>query len=173
MAKPDGLLVVPPDRELVFLHALPVERVWGVGRITADKLHRHGIRTVGELAARPPEQLVAMLGRAAGRHLHALAHNRDPRPVETRRRRRLDRRAAGAGPRPHRPAEIDADRWWRWSTASPGACARPAGPGRTVVLRMRFADYSRATRSHTLPCPTAQSAAVLATARGLLAARRR
>ena len=167
VAKPDGLLVVPPDRELVFLHALPVERVWGVGRITADKLHRHGIHTVGELAARPPEQLVAMLGRAAGRHLHALAHNRDPRPVETRRRRRSmgAQRALGRGP--HRPAEIDAtlvalvDRVTRRM--------RTAGrAGRTVVLRMRFADYSRATRSHTLPCPTAQSAVVLATARGLL-----
>ena len=165
VAKPDGLLVVPPDRELGFLHALPVEKVWGVGRVTAEKLHNHGIRTVGELAAEPPELLVAMLGRAAGRQLHALAHNRDPRPVETRRRRRTMGAQRALGRPPHSQAEIDAslvalvDRVTRRM--------RTAGrAGRTVVLRLRFADYSRATRSHTLPCPTAQSAIVLATARG-------
>jgi len=167
VAKPDGLLVVEPLRELAFLHALPVDRVWGVGRVTAEKLHRHGITSVGELAAVPPQELVEMLGRAAGRHLHALAHNRDPRPVDTRRRRRSmgAQRALGRGP--HRPAEIDAtlvalvDRVTRRM--------RTAGrSGRTVVLRLRFADYSRATRSHTLPCPTSQSAVVLATVRMLL-----
>jgi len=169
VAKPDGLLVVPPDRELGFLHALPVEKVWGVGRVTAEKLHHHGIRTVGELAAEPPELLVAMLGRAAGRQLHALAHNRDPRPVETRRRRRTMGAQRALGRPPHSQAEIDAslvalvDRVTRRM--------RTAGrAGRTVVVRLRFADYSRATRSHTLPCPTAQSAIVLATARGLVEA---
>ena len=167
VAKPDGLLVVEPLRELAFLHALPVERVWGVGRVTAEKLHRHGIATVGELAAVPPQELVDMLGRAAGRQLHALAHNRDPRPVDTRRRRRSmgAQRALGRGP--HSAAEIDAtlvalvDRVTRRM--------RTAGrAGRTVVLRLRFADYSRATRSHTLPCPTSQSAVVLATVRLLV-----
>ena len=169
VAKPDGLLVVPPHRELGFLHALPVEKVWGVGRVTAEKLRNHGIRTVGELAAEPPELLVAMLGRAAGRQLHALAHNRDPRPVETRRRRRTMGAQRALGRPPHSHAEIDAslvalvDRVTRRM--------RTAGrAGRTVVLRLRFADYSRATRSHTLPCPTAQSAIVLATARGLVEA---
>ncbi len=167
VAKPDGLLVVPPEGELLFLHALPVERVWGVGRVTAEKLHRHGIRTVGELAAKPPELLVAMLGRAAGRRLHALAHNRDPRPVQTRRRRRSMGAQRALGRPPHSAAEVDAalvalvDRVTRRM--------RTAGrAGRTVVLRLRFADYTRATRSHTLPCPTAQSAVVLAVARELL-----
>ena len=169
VAKPDGLLVVPPERELVFLHALPVERVWGVGRVTAGKLHAHNIRTVGQLAAQPPDLLVAMLGRAAGRHLHALAHNRDPRPIETRRRRRSvgAQRALGRGP--HSPAGIDAtlvalvDRVTRRMRTVRRA-------GRTVVLRLRFADYTRATRSHTLACPTAQSAIVLGTARELMEA---
>ena len=169
VAKPDGLLVVPPERELGFLHALPVEKVWGVGRVTAEKLHRHGIRTVGELAAEPPELLVAMLGRAAGRQLHALAHNRDPRPVETRRRRRTMGAQRALGRPPHSDREIDAslvalvDRVTRRM--------RTAGrAGRTVVLRLRFADYTRATRSHTLPCATSQSAIVLGAARDLLGA---
>ena len=78
VAKPDGLLVVPPDDELGFLHPLPVERLWGVGPVTATKLHNRGIRTVGHVAALDEALLVHMLGRASGRHLHALAHNRDP-----------------------------------------------------------------------------------------------
>src|SRR5688500_12052298 len=88
VAKPDGLLVVPPDRELAFLHPLPVERLWGVGPKTADQLHRRGIVTVRDVARLDEASLVAMLGRASGRHLHALAHNRDPRPVQVGRRRR-------------------------------------------------------------------------------------
>src|SRR6266496_186794 len=75
VAKPDGLLVVPPDRELAFLHPLPVERLWGVGAVTASKLHARGITTVGEVAALAEPTLVALVGRAAGRQLHALAHN--------------------------------------------------------------------------------------------------
>src|SRR4051794_24446834 len=88
VAKPDGLLVVPPDGELEFLHPLPVERLWGVGAVTAAKLHARGIRTVGEVALLGQDVLVSMLGLGSGRHLHALAHNRDPRPVEVGRRRR-------------------------------------------------------------------------------------
>src|SRR5207248_6110721 len=78
VAKPDGLLVVPPDRELAFLHPLPVERLWGVGTITAEKLRARGVSTVGEVASLEEETLVSIVGRAAGRQLHALAHNRDP-----------------------------------------------------------------------------------------------
>src|SRR5256714_2646847 len=88
VAKPDGLLMVPPDREFEFLHPLPVERVWGVGRVTAARLRSFGINTVGELARVDEGTLGALLGRAAGRHLHALSHNRDPRPVQAHRRRR-------------------------------------------------------------------------------------
>ena len=88
VAKPDGLLVVPPDGELAFLHPLPVERLWGVGPATARRLHERGITIVGEVAQLPQASLVSMLGKASGRHLHALAHNLDPRPVEVGRRRR-------------------------------------------------------------------------------------
>src|SRR3989440_2181235 len=79
VAKPDGLLLVPPESELDFLHPLPVERLWGVGPVTAKKLRDRSITTVGEVARLAEAALVEMLGRAAGRHLHALAHNRDPR----------------------------------------------------------------------------------------------
>jgi len=101
VAKPDGLLVVPPDRELAFLHPLPVERLWGVGPVTADKLRERGITTVGEVAQLGEAALVSMLGRASGRHLHALAHNRDPRPVQVGRRRRSigSQRALGRSPK--------------------------------------------------------------------------
>src|SRR5436309_1925085 len=88
VAKPDGLLVVPPDRELAFLHPLPIERLWGVGVVTGGKLRRLGIATVGQVAELSESMLVSLLRRASGRHLHALAHNRDPRPVQARRRRR-------------------------------------------------------------------------------------
>jgi DNA polymerase-4 len=168
VAKPDGLLVVPPDRELLFLHALPVERLWGVGPVTADNLRGRGITTVGEVAQLAEATLVSMLGRGAGRHLHALAHNHDPRPVQVGRRRRSigSQRALGRWPRS--PEAVDAvlvglaDRVTRRM--------RTAGRvGRTVVLRLRFGDFSRATRSHTLPQATAETQAILATARGLLA----
>src|SRR4051794_26526894 len=100
VGKPDGLLVVPPDRELAFLHPLEIERLWGVGPATSRKLRARGVRTVGEVARLPEAVLVGLLGRHAGRHLHALAHNRDPRPVVIGRRRRSigSQRALGRGP---------------------------------------------------------------------------
>src|SRR5712671_2949572 len=109
VAKPDGLLVVAPDRELEFLHPLAVERLWGVGRVTAAKLRGRGITTVGEVAALPEAVLVSMLGPASGRHLHALAHNRDPRPVQVGRRRRSVGSQHALGRRsPRAPADLDA-----------------------------------------------------------------
>jgi DNA polymerase-4 len=169
VAKPDGLLVVPPERELAFLHPLPVERLWGVGAVTADKLHERGITTVGEVAQLAEAALVSMLGRASGRHLHALAHNRDPRPVRARRRRRSigAQRALGRSPRSH--DVIDATLIALVERVA--RRLRTAGrAGRTVVLRLRFDDFSRATRSHTLPRATAHTQTILDTARGLLTA---
>jgi len=169
VAKPNGLLVVPPDDELAFLHPLPVERLWGVGRVTAAKLHGRGITTVGQIASLAEPALVAMLGRASGRHLHALAHNRDPRPVQTGRRRRSIGSQRALGRRRTSDEEIDAtlvalvDRVTRRLRTGGRVC-------RTVVLRLRFADFTRATRSHTLCQATAQTQEILAAARGLLAA---
>jgi DNA polymerase IV len=169
VAKPDGLLVVPPDGELGFLHPLPVERLWGVGPVTARKLHDRGITTVGEVARLAENALVSMLGRASGRHLHALAHNRDPRRVRVGRRRRSMGAQRSLGRTRRSPEALDAivialvDRLARRLRAARRVC-------RTVVLRMRFDDFSRATRSHTLAEATAQTQTILATARGLLAA---
>jgi DNA polymerase-4 len=169
VAKPDGLLVVPPDRELAFLHPLPVERLWGVGRVTAAKLHARGIATVGEVAALDPGVLVSMLGLASGRHLHALAHNHDPRPVHVGRRRRSIGSQHALGRARRSAGDVDTvlvgivDRVTRRVRA-----ARRVG--RTVVLRLRFDDFSRITRSHTLPRPTAQTHTILEAARSLLRA---
>jgi DNA polymerase IV len=168
VAKPDGLLVVPSDRELAFLHPLPVEALWGVGPVTGRKLRRQGLLTVGQVAELSETALVDLLGRAAGRHLHALAHNRDPRPVQVGRRRRSigSQRALGRrGPRS--PEAIDSilislvDRVTRRLRA-----ARRVG--RTVVLRLRFDDLSRASRSRTMAEPTSHTPTILATARALL-----
>ena len=167
VAKPDGLLLVPPDGELAFLHPLPVERLWGVGAVTAARLRAVGITTVGQVAGLDEETLVAMLGRGSGRHLHALAHNRDPRPVQVGRRRRSmgAQRALG---RPQRSQDVLesylialVDRLTRRLRRAHRVC-------RTVTLRMRFADFSRATRSHTFTEATARTDILLMGARDLL-----
>jgi DNA polymerase-4 len=168
VAKPNGLLVVAPGSEFDFLHPLPVERVWGVGKVTADKLHERGINTVGEIAEVAEPALVAMLGRASGRHLHALAHNRDPRPLEVGRRRHSIGSQRALGMRPRSLEELD--------TTLVGLVERvtrrlrTAGRvGRTVVLRLRFNDFSRATRSHSFSRATARTETILIALRSLLA----
>ncbi|MGO9380640.1 MAG: DNA polymerase IV [Mycobacterium sp.] len=169
-AKPDGLLLVPPDQELAFLHPLPVRRLWGVGAVTADKLHAHGISTVADVAELSESTLASLLGPAMGRQLYALSRNIDRRRMTTGVRRRSvgAQRALGRAGNRMSAAEIDAvvvnliDRIT--------ARMRTAGrTGRTVVLRLRFDDFSRATRSHTLPWATSSTQPILATARQLVA----
>ncbi len=167
VAKPDGLLVVAADRELEFLHPLPVERLWGVGAVTAGKLRALGVTTVGQVAVLAESTLTAVLGTASGRHLHALSMNHDPRPVQPRRRRRSIGSQRALGRKPKTTDDIDAtvvalvDRVTRRMRAA-------ARVGRTVILRLRFDDFSRVTRSRTMSNPTAETAVVLAAARGLL-----
>src|SRR5439155_283418 len=108
VAKPDGLLMVPPGGELAFLHPLPVERLWGVGPVTASKLRCRGITTVGQVAQLAESALVSLLGRASGRHLHALAHNRDARPVQGGRRRGSIGSQHALGRSPKTPEAVDA-----------------------------------------------------------------
>jgi DNA polymerase IV len=166
-AKPDGLFVVAPERELEFLHPLPVERIWGVGPATARKLRSRGLSTVGQAAALDESELTAILGKAAGRYVHAIAHNHDHRPVRRRRGRRSfgAQRALRRGP--HTRSELDtaladlAERLTR-------RMQRKGRAGRTVVLRLRFADYTRATRSRTLPSSTADAGPIAAASRELL-----
>jgi DNA polymerase-4 len=167
VAKPDGLLLVPPEGESRFLHPLPVERLWGVGTATAEKLHRRGVRTVADLAALDEPTLSAMLGPASGRHLLALAHLRDPRPVVVGRRRRSvgAQRALGRG----NWSDEQLDEALMGLVERITRRMRKAGRlGRTVTLRLRFDDFARATRSHTLPWATAETALVLSVARELL-----
>ena len=168
-AKPDGLLVVAAEREREFLHPLPVETLWGVGPSTAAKLHRHGIRTVGQIAALPEQVMVGMLGLAAGQHLHAVANNRDRRRVRTGPGRRSFGSQSAFGLRRRSPSELDAILIALVDRVT-GRMRKADRAGRTVVLRFRFGDYTRATRSRTLAHATSASGPVLATARELLAA---
>jgi DNA polymerase-4 len=167
VAKPDGLLVVAPARELAFLHPLDVGALWGVGPKTTAKLLERGITRVGEVAALDEAVLVAMLGPAAGHHLHALAHNRDSRRVDTGRRRRSmgAQRALGRGRRP--PDEVRA----MLDGLLDGIARRlrmARVVGHTVVLRIRFDDFTRVTRSCTLPTPTSDTTPLREAARRLL-----
>ncbi len=152
VAKPDGLLVVPPESELDFLHPLPVERLWGVGAVTAAKLQNRGITSVGDVARISEAALISMLGRGSGRHLHALAHNHDPRSVRVGRRRGSIGSQSALGRSRTSPEALDStvvalvDRVTRRLRG-----ARRVG--RTVVLRLRFADFSRVTRSTRSPRP--------------------
>ncbi|MGV0810394.1 DNA polymerase IV [Mycolicibacterium boenickei] len=171
VAKPDGLLLVPPDRELAFLHPLPVRRLWGVGAKTAEKLHAHGIETVADVAELSESALGTMVGGAMARQLYALSRNIDRRRVTTGVRRSSvgAQRALGRRGNTMSASEVDVvvvnlvDRITRRM--------RGAGrTGRTVVLRLRFDDFGRATRSHTLPRATASTEAILGAARALVTA---
>ncbi|MCV7226194.1 DNA polymerase IV [Mycolicibacterium komossense] len=170
-AKPDGLLLVPPGRELAFLHPLPVRRLWGVGAKTAEKLHAHGIETVAQVAELGETTLSAMVGGAMGRQLYALSRNIDRRRVVTGARRRSvgAQHALGRAGNRMSAAEIDivvinlVDRITRRMRSADRT-------GRTVTLRLRFDDFSRATRSHTMPRATSATEPILATARELIVA---
>lgn len=172
-SKPDGLLLVPPDRELAFLHPLPVRRLWGVGAKTADKLGAHGIDTVADVAELSETALTFMVGGAMGRQLFALSRNIDRRRVVSGHRRRSvgAQRALGRAGSAMTAAEVDAvvvnlvDR----ITGRMRAAGRT---GRTVVLRLRFDDFGRATRSHTMPRASASTDVILGAARALVAAAR-
>jgi DNA polymerase IV len=167
VAKPDGLLVVEPDRELEFLHPLPVQRLWGVGSITADKLHQRGIHTVADVAAMSPQSLSAIVGGAMGHRLHELAHNRDARRVTTGTRRRSIGSQQALGRRPRSREEVDVV-LWRLVDRVTGRMRRAGRVGRTVTLRLRFDDLTRVTRAHTLADPTAATATLHATAAAVL-----
>jgi DNA polymerase-4 len=170
MSKPDGLLVVQVEDELRFLHSLPVERIWGVGPATAAKLHAARITTVAQLAGFEQRELAKFIGGAAAHQLHALAQNRDARRVRPLRGRRSigSQHALGRDDRSmahlHRVVVGLVDR-------VTGRLRGLDRAGSTVVLRLRFGDFSRSTSSHTLARPTNSSAVVLDVARQLLNAR--
>jgi DNA polymerase-4 len=167
LSKPDGLLLVAPGTELAFLHPLPVERLWGVGPATSGVLHRLGLRTVGDLAGFGEDALVAALGDAHGRHLHALAHNDDPRAVEP------ERVLKSVGheetfPVDHTDREVLAREVVRLAERTATRLRANGLRGRTVQLKVRFADFRTITRSRTLSTATDLAADVSTTARALL-----
>ena len=169
VAKPDGLLLVPPDGEDAFLHPLPLEQLWGVGEVTARRLHSYGLVTAGDVAALPRTVLVGVLGPAAGGHLYAVVHGLTPERVVTGRSRWSigAQRALGRGP--HAPPFVQAallglvDRVCRRMRAAHRSA-------RTVVLRLRFEDYTRATRSRSFPHATTSGDDLVAAALALLRA---
>ncbi|MDT5012527.1 MAG: polymerase [Mycobacterium sp.] len=167
VAKPDGLLLVPPDHELEFLRPLPVQRLWGVGAVTADKLHAHGIETVADVAELGETMLASLVGGAMGRQLYALSRNVDARRVQTGARRRSvgAQRAIGRGR--HSAAEIDATVVTLVDRIT-GRMRAAGRTGRTMVLRLRFDDFGRATRSQTLPQATSSTEPLLSAARRLV-----
>jgi DNA polymerase IV len=152
-AKPDGMTVVPANLVLEFLHPLPVEVLWGVGERTTEALRRLGLRRVGDLAHAPPGLLRGAVGAAAATHLHALAWGRDPRQVDP----------------VHVEKSIGAETTFDIDVADPttirrhllalsGKVARRLRQGghvgRTVAVKVRYADFRTVNRSKTLPAPT-------------------
>ncbi len=170
VSKPEGLLVVPIEQELAFLHALPVERLWGVGKVTSGKLRAARLNTVGDVAALYEGELVQLLGPGSGHHLHALAHNRDPRPVVTGKRRGSMGAQHAMGRGDHTAAEVDLMLLSLVDRVA-GRMRSAGRTGSTVTIRLRFDDFTRSTSSHTLPRPTAHTLTILEVARQLLLSR--
>jgi DNA polymerase-4 len=168
-AKPDGLVIVEPGTELDVLHPLPVERLWGVGPATRRRLAALGVHTVGDLARTPEEALVSALGNAHGRHLHALAWNRDRRPVEPdREMKSISNESTFATDLTDRAS---LEREVARLADGVAARARRAGRvGRTVQLKVRYANFRTVTRARTIREPTDLAAEIAAVARSLLAA---
>lgn len=166
-AKPDGLLVVLPEREEAFLEDLPVERLWGVGPVSGEKLTRVGIRTVGELARSDEAALVALLGAAAGRLLRQLANGKDPRKVESGR----DTKSVS------QETTFEADRSDRaglervlgqQATRVAERLQKSGLAGRTISVKLRYGDFRNLSRSLTFPGATDDPAEIVSAARRLL-----
>ena len=167
VAKPDGLVVVDPDSELEFLHGLPVALMWGVGPATEARLAKIGVTTIGQLAESSPQSVERLLGHAAGKKLTALAWNRDPRQIQTRRRARSAGAQSALGRRPaiervfkptlHHLADRIGARLRAKSLA-----------GRTITVRVRFADLRSVTRSLTLSAPISATRALAEIAEDLV-----
>jgi DNA polymerase-4 len=167
VAKPDGLIVVQPGEELAFLHPLPVSYLWGVGPVTKRRLNEMGIETIGNIAETPSKALVSMLGSGAAGHLHALASNRDSRPVQ--RTHRAKSLSAQSALRPEiRSMEDLLPILQRLTDRVASRLRKKHRSARTVTVRVRFGDLSSVTRSATVPAPTASTGAIVEIAKPLL-----
>jgi DNA polymerase-4 len=167
-AKPDGLRIVAPGEEAAFLHPLDAAELWGVGPSTARKLDRAMIRTVGDLARRTEAELTPIVGKAAARQLHAISNARDYRRVRSGRSRSSFGTQSAMDGRPRTPAELDSILVGLVDRVT-GRMRRANRAGRTVVLRLRYRDFVKASRSRTMHRSSATTATVLAAARSLLA----
>ena len=169
VSKPDGLVVVDPARELEFLHALPVQLMWGVGPVTQARLAERGVLTIGQLANTPGSSLGQLLGPAAGEKLAALAWNRDPREIRTHRRARSAGAQSALG---RKPAQESVFRpTLRHLADRIGTRLRAKSlAGRTITIRVRFADLHSVTRAVTLDAPVAATATLAEIAEDLVRA---
>jgi len=167
VAKPDGLVVVDPETELEFLHDLPVELMWGVGPVTKARLAEKGVLTIGQLAKLPRGSLEPLVGDALGQKLAALAWNRDPRELKTPRRAQSAGAQSALGKKPaaasiYRPT-------LRHLADRVGSRLRAKSRlGRTVSVRVRFADLRAITRSVTLAAPISATATLAEIAEDLV-----
>lgn len=152
-SKPDGLLVIEDERTLEFLHPLPIDALWGVGKKTAEVLRKRGIHTVADVAHTPVDSLVSALGASAGQHLHNLAWAKDPRPVSTE---RVDK---SIGKEHTFGADVtDVDKLTATLLAQADTVAAQLRAdfieARTIGLKVTFSDFESVTRSRTVPEPT-------------------
>lgn len=167
VAKPDGLVVVDPETELDFLHDLPVELMWGVGPVTKARLSEIGVLTIGQLARHPRGSLEPLLGDALGQKLAALAWNHDPREINTHRRARSAGAQSALGKKPAAAAVFRPT--LRHLADRVGSRLRAKSRlGRTVSVRVRFADLRSISRSITLPAPISATATLAEIAEDLV-----
>jgi DNA polymerase IV len=169
VAKPDGLVIVDPCAELDFLHALPVEQMWGVGPATKARLAEIDVQTIGQLASMAGQSLERLLGRAAGQKLTALAWNRDPREIRTLHRARSAGAQSALGKKPAQ-AHVYRPTLRHLADRIATRLRAKSRPGRTVTVRVRFADLHSVTRSVTLDAPISATAIVAEIAEELVRA---
>jgi DNA polymerase-4 len=169
VAKPDGLVAVDPATELEFLHDLPVEIMWGVGPVTGARLAQLGVHTIGQLARMPGWSLERIVGRAVGEKLTALAWNRDPRAIRTHRRAQSAGAQSAFGRRPAQ-AHLFRPTLRHLADRVASRLRTKSRPGRTVTVRVRFADLNSITRSVTLDAPIAATATLAEIAEDLVRA---
>src|SRR6185369_11480996 len=167
--KPDGLVVVDPAMELEFLHDLPVDLMWGVGPVTAKQLAAIGVQTIGQLAKVPGYSLERLLGRAAGEKLTALAWNRDPREIRTHHRARSAGAQSALGRKPA-TEQVCRPTLRHLADRVASRLRAKSRAGRTVTVRVRFADLHAVTRSMTLDAPISATAILAEVAEELVRA---
>jgi DNA polymerase-4 len=168
-AKPDGLLIVPGAETLTFLHPQPITALWGVGAAAAARLERLGLRTIGDVADAPLDALERALGPASARHLHELAHGRDPRVVTPERQEKTIGHEVTFEVDVADPAAIDRE-LLRLADRVAERLRRGGWVARTIAVKLRFGDFETITRAQTLPEPTDVAQRVATEARALYAA---